>query len=141
MSDLSNAAAALRMISGKLSRRLRESAPPADLTWSQVSVLGHLVRNGGMTITELAKAEGVRSQSMGATVASLSGAGMVTAESVPGDGRKTRYVPTASCLALIDENRAMRDDWLLQVLERKFSAEECQTLLAAIPLLQRIADQ
>lgn len=141
MSDLSNAAVALRMISGKLSRRLRESAPPADLTWSQVSVLGHLVRNGGMTITELAKAEGVRSQSMGATVASLSGAGMVTAERVPGDGRKTRYVPTASCLALIDENRAMRDDWLLQVLEQKFSAEECQTLLAAIPLLQRIADQ
>ena len=60
MSDLTESAATLRMLVGKLGRRLRESAPPGELTWSQVAVLGHLVRDGAMTVTQLAAAEGVR---------------------------------------------------------------------------------
>ena len=51
MSDLNSAAATLRSVNGKLARRLRESAPPGDLTWPQVSVLGYLVRDGAMTVT------------------------------------------------------------------------------------------
>ncbi len=94
MSDLNSAAATLRSVNGKLARRLRESAPPGDLTWPQVSVLGYLVRDGAMTVTELAGLEGVRSQSMGATVASLQAQGLVKGEADPLDGRKTRYLPT-----------------------------------------------
>ena len=59
MSELISAAAALRSINGKLMRRLRESAPPGDLTWPQVSVLGYLVRDGAMTVTELAAEAGI----------------------------------------------------------------------------------
>ncbi len=140
MSDLNNAAAALRSINGKLARRLRESAPPGDLTWSQVSVLGFLVRDGAMTVTELAALEGVRSQSMGATVAGLQALGMVQGEADPLDGRKTRYQPTQACLTLIATNRAQRDDWLQQAMAT-LKPQEQQTLLAAIPLLQRLADQ
>ncbi|MDU5779428.1 MAG: MarR family transcriptional regulator [Pantoea sp.] len=140
MSELTEAAAALRMLTGKLSRRLRESAPPGDLTWSQVSVLGYLVRDGAMTITELAAAEGVRTQSMGATVASLLAAGMVQGEADPLDGRKTRYSATPSACALIAANRAMRDDWLVCAIDTRLSADERQLLIAAIPLLQRLAD-
>lgn len=141
MSDLNSAAAALRRINGKLARRLRESAPPADLTWSQVSVLGFLVRDGAMTVTELAAQEGVRSQSMGATVASLQAQGLIQGEADPLDGRKTRYHPTESCLQLIAANRAQRDDWLLRNMATSLTPAEQKTLLAAIPLLQRIADQ
>ncbi|ALV92387.1 MULTISPECIES: MarR family winged helix-turn-helix transcriptional regulator [Pantoea] len=141
MSDLNSAAAALRSINGKLARRLRESAPPADLTWSQVSVLGFLVRDGAMTVTELAAQEGVRSQSMGATVASLQAQGLIQGEADPHDGRKTRYHPTESCLQLIAANRAQRDDWLLRNMATSLTPAEQKTLLAAIPLLQRIADQ
>jgi len=140
MSELTEAAAALRMLTGKLSRRLRDSAPPGDLTWSQVSVLGYLVRDGAMTITELAAAEGVRTQSMGATVASLLAAGMVQGEADPLDGRKTRYSPTPAACALIAANRAMRDDWLVRAIDTRLSADERQLLIAAIPLLQRLAD-
>lgn len=140
MSELTESAATLRRAIGKLSRRLRESAPPGDLTWSQVSVLGYLVRDGAMTITELAAAEGVRTQSMGATVASLLAAGMVQGEADPHDGRKTRYLPTPDAHALIAANRAMRDDWLVRAIETQFSPDERQRLLAAIPLLQRLAD-
>lgn len=141
MSDLTVHAAALRMLTGKLSRRLRESAPPGDLTWSQVAVLGYLVRDGAMTVTELAAAEGVRSQSMGATVACLLDAGMVRGEADARDRRKTRYLPTPACLSLIAANRAKRDDWLVNIIEARFSKDEQDLLIQAIPLLQRLADQ
>ncbi|EJL83762.1 MarR family winged helix-turn-helix transcriptional regulator [Pantoea sp. GM01] len=141
MSDLNSAAAILRSINGKLARRLRESAPPGDLTWSQVSVLGYLVRDGAMTVTELAAREAVRTQSMGATIASLQALGMVKGEADPLDGRKTRYHPTDACLHLIAANRAQRDDWLVNSIATQLSLQEQQTLLAAIPLLQRLADQ
>ncbi|WP_394520831.1 MarR family transcriptional regulator [Pantoea sp. SGAir0184] len=140
MSELISAAAALRSINGKLMRRLRESAPPGDLTWPQVSVLGYLVRDGAMTVTELAAREGVRSQSMSATVASLQTLGLVQGVADAQDGRKTRYQPTSACLQLIASNRAQRDDWLLHSISSLLSPQEQQTLLAAIPLLQRLAD-
>ena len=66
----------LYALSGKLKRRLREQASAGDLTQSQMSVLGHLDRNGPTTVTALARMEGVRSQSMGATVAALETAGL-----------------------------------------------------------------
>ena len=63
-------AAELHAVGGKLKRRLREQASAGDLTPSQTSVLMHLDREGPTTVTTLARTEGVRSQSMGATVAS-----------------------------------------------------------------------
>ena len=140
MCDLSEPAATLRMLVGKLGRKLRESAPPGELTWSQVAVLGYLVRDGAMTVTELAAAEGVRSQSMGATVATLLEAGMVTGEPDPHDGRKTRYRPTDACLAVIAASRARRDDWLIEAFEARLTPTERQQLIDAIPLLQRLTE-
>lgn len=140
MSDLTDSAATLRMLVGKLARRLRESAPPGELTWSQVAVLGHLVRDGAMTVTQLAAAEGVRTQSMGATVAGLLASGLVTGEPDPHDGRKTRYFPTPASLAVITSSRAMREDWLVRTLAARLSPTEQQQLTDVLPLLQRLAD-
>ncbi|PWW09147.1 MarR family winged helix-turn-helix transcriptional regulator [Mangrovibacter plantisponsor] len=140
MNDSTLTAASLRSLVGRLSRRLRASAPPGDLTWSQVAVLGYLVRDGAMTVTELADAERVRTQSMGATVASLQASGMVTGEPDPNDGRKTRYHATEACLALVSANRAMRDDWLLQAMESQLSQDEQRQLTQLVPLLQKLAD-
>ena len=67
-------AAELHALSGKLKRQLREQASAGDLTPSQTSVLRHLDRDGPTTVTALARMEGVRSQSMGATVAGLEAA-------------------------------------------------------------------
>jgi len=63
MSDLTESAE-------MLSRRLRESAPPDELIWSQVAVPGQRERDGAMTVTQRA-AKGVRTQSRGATVVRL----------------------------------------------------------------------
>ena len=59
----------IRVTLSKLSRRLREQAHAADLTGAQKSALLRLERDGPATVTTLARAEGGRPQSMGATVA------------------------------------------------------------------------
>ena len=130
----------IHAISGKLKRRLREQASAGDLTQSQLSVLGHLDRNGPTTVTALAKLEGVRSQSMGATVAALEAAGMVRGSPDPKDGRQTILSLTPACVALIKNGRAARTDWLLKTIEAKLSAREQEQLAAAIKLLNRLVD-
>ena len=75
----------LRVLIGKLKRRLREQANPGDFTWSQKSVVIRLEREGPATVTTLARAEGVRPQSMGATVAVLEAAGLVRGSPDPRD--------------------------------------------------------
>jgi DNA-binding MarR family transcriptional regulator len=130
----------IHAISGKLKRRLREQASAGDLTQSQLAVLGHLDRNGPTTVTALAKLEGVRSQSMGATVAALDAAGMVKGSPDPNDRRQTILSLTPACVTLIKNGRAARTDWLLKTIETKLSAKEQEQLAAALKLLNRIVD-
>src|SRR6202161_2958366 len=71
--DQAAVAAQLRAVTVGLIRRLRSTASPGDLTWSQESALLRLETGGAQTISQLARAEGTRSQSMGAIVDSLAG--------------------------------------------------------------------
>jgi DNA-binding MarR family transcriptional regulator len=130
----------IHAISGRLKRRLREQASAGDLTQSQTAVLGHLDRNGPTTVTALARMEGVRSQSMGATVAALEAAGMVRGSPDLNDGRQTILSLTPACVALIKNGRAARTDWLLKTIQTKLSAQEQEQLAAAIKLLNRLVD-
>jgi DNA-binding MarR family transcriptional regulator len=130
----------IHAISGKLKRRLREQASAGDLTQSQLAVLGHLDRNGPTTVTALARLEGVRSQSMGATVAALEAAGMVKGSPDPNDGRQTILSLTPACVALIRNGRAARTDWLLKTIQTRLSAQEQEQLAAAVKLLKRLVD-
>jgi DNA-binding MarR family transcriptional regulator len=103
-------------------------------------VLGHLDRQGPTTVTALARIEGVRSQSMGATVAALEAAGLVRGAPDPNDGRQTMLSLTPACVALIKNGRAVRTDWLLKNVERKLTRQEQIQLAAAIKLLNRLVD-
>ncbi len=133
-------AADLRVVIGKLKRRLREQTYLGDLTWSQVSVLGLLERKGPATVTTLAKAEGMRSQSMGATVAALEAAGLITGTPDPNDGRQTIMSLTPACRELVSQFRAAREDWLFRSIQTHLTAEEQDDLARAVELLKRIAD-
>ncbi|KIZ42226.1 MULTISPECIES: MarR family transcriptional regulator [Rhodopseudomonas] len=128
----------LRVVIGKLKRRLRQQADIGDLTWSQISVLGHLEREGPMTVTTLARAEGVRPQSMGATVAALEAAGLVSGAPDPGDGRQTLLSLTAACRERIKAGRAAREDWLLHAIQTHLAPDEQAQLAAALGLLKRL---
>lgn len=141
--DVARAAALaseLRVLVGQLKRRLREQAHFADLTFSQVSVLLHLERDGPATVTSLARTEGVRPQSMGATVSALEGAGLVSGEPDPNDKRQTILSLTPTCRDLIKAARAAREDWLLRTIQAKLSAAEQDELARAMPLLKRLAE-
>src|SRR6201989_2265435 len=68
----------LRVLVGKLRRRLREESHLVDFTPSQVQVLGLLEREGPATVTALARAHGMRPQSMGETLSVLKAGGLVS---------------------------------------------------------------
>ncbi len=139
--DLAGLAMELQLLNGKLRRRLRAQATIGDLTPSQIAVLVYLERSqGGATVTELAQAEGVRTQSMGATVAALQAAGLVVGEPDPNDGRKTLLFLTPACRERLARGRSVRRDWLVHAMEAQLSGEELQHLAAAVELLKRVVD-
>jgi DNA-binding MarR family transcriptional regulator len=133
-------AAELHALSGKLKRRLREQASAGDLTPSQTAVLGHLDRDGPMTVTALARAEGVRPQSMGATIAVLEAAGLVKGSPDSKDGRQTILSLTPACREFIRSGRAARHDWLFRAIQAKLTPHEQAQLAASMGLLNRLVD-
>ncbi len=136
----STLAADIRAACGKLKRRLREHGARNDLPPSQISVLLRLEQDGRATVSSLARAEGMRPQSMSAIVAPLQAAGLVTGAPDPGDGRQTLISLTSKCLKWIQQSRAARQDWLTSTISRKLSVPEQQKLKAALELLTRLVD-
>ncbi len=130
----------LRALVAQLKRRMREQADTGDLTPSQTAVLLRLEKDGPATISALSRAEGVRSQSMGATIAALEAAGLVSGMPDPGDKRQTIISLTERCRRWIAEGRAARHDWLSRTIEARLSVEEQQELERAVRLLRRLVD-
>jgi DNA-binding MarR family transcriptional regulator len=130
----------LRVLVGKLKRRLREEVGAGDFTEPQTSVLLRLERDGPATVTTLARAEGMRPQSMGATVATLVSAGLVSGSPDPTDGRQTVLSLTAAARRTFKAIRAAREDWLFRAIRAKLSLREQKTLAAGVGLLKRLVD-
>ena len=138
--DAASLAAELHALNGKLKRKLREQASAGDLTPSQSAVLRHLGHNGATTVTALAKMEGVRPQSMGATVAGLEALGLVKGSPDARDGRQTILSLTPACRDMIRTGRAARQDWLLRAIQTKLTQDEQAQLAFALRLLGRLVD-
>jgi DNA-binding MarR family transcriptional regulator len=130
----------IRGLAGKLKRRLREQSDAGDLTPSQTAVLLRLEKHGPATTSSLARAEGMRPQSMGTVIDALQNAGLVRGAPDPRDGRQTILSITDECRRWIREGRAARQDWLFRTIQARLSAEEQDALTAAVKLLQRIVD-
>jgi DNA-binding MarR family transcriptional regulator len=128
----------LRMFARKLKRRLRDQADTGDLTPSQTAVLLRLEQHGPATTSALARAEGMRSQSMGSIVATLEQAGLVVGSPDPADGRKTLLSLTEQCRHWISHGRAARQDWLYRTIETRLSPAEQERLAEMVPLLLRL---
>lgn len=128
----------LHGVVGNLRRRMREQADAGDLPPSQVTVLRRLESEGPLTVSALARATGIRSQSMGATVASLQAAGLVAGTPDPADGRQTLLSLTPACRRWMRQTRAAKQDWLSRAIESELSPREQQDLARALALLQRV---
>lgn len=133
-------AAQLRVLVGRLRRRLRDEAQPDGYHWSQLSILGQLDRDGPATVSSLARAEGMRPQSMGAIVATLQARGLVYGVPHPTDGRQTLLTITDACRELIRSNRAAREDWLSRTITLNLDTDEQRELARGLELLQRLVD-
>jgi DNA-binding MarR family transcriptional regulator len=129
-------ASELRLVLGQLVRRLR-----AEYTFpvAQASVLSRLDRDGPQTTSALAAAERVRPQSMAQTLAELETARLIERSPDPGDGRRIQIGLTDRGRRRIVEERGKREDWLAAAIAAELSPEEQRTLLAAVPLLQRLS--
>ena len=130
----------LRVLIGKLRRRLHEEAHLGDFTWSQVQVLTWLEREGSATVTTLARAQGVRPQSMSETLSVLKAAGLVSGAPDPTDGRQTVLSLTAACREKIEVARAAREDWLFRAIQTKLTSAEQEQLAISVELLKRLVD-
>ncbi|MEY9928893.1 DNA-binding MarR family transcriptional regulator [Catenulispora sp. GP43] len=129
----------LRVTLGQLLRRLRAQSEGGDLTKSQSSVLGRLERDGPTTATALARAEGVRQQSMATIVAALLEAGLVAGSADPNDGRKTILDLTDEAREQFRTGRLAKEDWLTTAITASLSPAELEQLAGSIDLLRRLA--
>ncbi|SHL04402.1 MarR family winged helix-turn-helix transcriptional regulator [Actinacidiphila paucisporea] len=137
--DTAKLAGELRVALAQLVRRLREQADGMDLTRSQSSVLLRLERDGAATATALARAEGVRPQSMAKIVRALEAAGLVGGAPDPKDRRKTLLSITEAAREEFRTGRLAKEDWLTRALDTTLSAAEIEQLASTADLLRRLA--
>jgi DNA-binding MarR family transcriptional regulator len=133
------AVAELSLAIGQLVRRLRTEANPDELTWSQLAVLGRLDKLGPMTTADLARAEFVKPQSMGTTLADLEQAKLVQRKPHPTDGRQVLFELTTDGTEARRQRKIAKREWLLAAMTKLDSAEQ-QTLIAAAALIKRLAE-
>ena len=137
--DVRDVAAALRVSMGLLLRRLRQVGVPGELTVPETSALARLDRNGPATSSELARVEQISPQSMGATLSALEARGLVTRDPDARDGRRIVLSVTEAGRRLLRDKRDARTEHLARALAAGFTREELAQLMAAAPLLERLA--
>ena len=133
-------AAELRATVGKLKRKLREHGGRSDLAPSQVSVLLRLEKDGPAAVSTLARAEGMRPQSMSAIITSLVEAGLVSGSPDRNDGRQKLMSLSRKCQKLLRDGHAARQDWLTTRIREKLSVQDQEKLAAVLDLLARLVE-
>lgn len=124
---------------GQLLRRLRSEANPNELNLSQLGALARLDRHGAATTADLARAESMKPQSMGAILASLEQEGLVKRQPHPTDGRQILFALTAEGVEMRRQRGIAKREWLLAAMAEMEPAE-LQTLIDAIPLIKRLGE-
>jgi DNA-binding MarR family transcriptional regulator len=137
--DADEIAAALRVSVGLLVRRLRQIKAEGELTLPETAALTRLDRGGPMTSSTLAKLEQISPQSMGATLAMLEGRGLVERRHDPEDGRRVVMSMTGAGREMLRSSRNERVRQMAQALATGFTPAELGQLMAAAPLLERMA--
>jgi DNA-binding MarR family transcriptional regulator len=125
---------------GVLLRRVRTEAAGQDgISWSQATAMARLDKSGAMTTADLARAEMVKPQSMGALLAELEQDGLVRRDPHPTDGRQILFSLTQAGVQARRQRQAAKLAWLTAAIAR-FDADEQRTLVAAIDLVKRLGE-
>jgi DNA-binding MarR family transcriptional regulator len=124
---------------GRLTRRLRAAAAQHELSLTESAVLARLDREGPATTAELARAEGMRPQSMSAAIAALEERGLIDRKPHPSDGRQVNITLTEKGVAVRNSSRDLKRAWLAQATAT-LEEEERQILARAGHILKRLLE-
>jgi len=124
-----------------LMRRIRSEAPSEmrQLSWTQMAVLRRLDTEGAATTADLARAEGMKPQSMGATIAALEAMGLVERKPHPTDGRQVHIEPTAKATAIRKSAKDAKLTWLMQAVAKLGPADR-KNLPSVTDMIKRLAE-
>lgn len=129
--------ARLRSALGRTSRWLDRSSRGGELSRSQMSILGTVVRRGPLGIGELAEIEGVNPTMLSRVVAKLDDQGLVERRVHPQDRRAATVQVTDAGYELFLRIRAERTRLLAVSLEA-LPAEQRDTLMASAAALESL---
>jgi DNA-binding MarR family transcriptional regulator len=137
--DVEEVAATLRLSVGLLLRQLRQAPVAGELTMAESAALTRLDRGGPATASTLARLEQISPQSMGATLGGLEARGLVERRPDPGDRRRAVLSVSEAGRQFLHSKRSARTQQMARALSDGFTPAELATLLAAAPLLERLA--
>jgi DNA-binding MarR family transcriptional regulator len=137
--DVYEVAGALQVSISLFLRQVRQLKVEGGLTLPESSALARLDRGGPATPTVLAKVEQISTQSMGATIGALEARGLVERRPDPLDGRQAIISLTDTGHQVLRNKRNARTEQLAAALSAGFTRSELKQLMAAAPLIERLA--
>ncbi len=124
---------------GLLVRRARKAAATYELSWAEAAVLKHLAKEGSTTTADLARAQGMRPQSMRTILATLEEMGLIQRRPHATDGRQVNIELTVKGAAVRKGVGEAKRTWLAQAVA-KLDKQEQETLFAAGEIIKRLAE-
>jgi DNA-binding MarR family transcriptional regulator len=125
---------------GLLVRRVRAATASHELSLTEAAVMKRLATDGPATIADLARAESMKPQSMGTTIAALEEMGLVERTPHPTDGRQMNILLTAKGAAVRKSAGDAKRTWLAQAIGQ-LDEQERETLFAAGEIIKRLAEK
>jgi len=99
--------------------------------------MARLAKDGPATTADLARAESMKPQSMGTTVAALEQRGLIERKPHPTDGRQVNIELTAKGVAVRKSAKDAKRTWLAQAITQ-LDEQERNTLFEAGEIIQRL---
>jgi DNA-binding MarR family transcriptional regulator len=132
----------LRIVSGRLSRRLRatDGSTATGLTPARISALVNIDRNGPLRLSDLAEAEGLNPTMLSRMVADFVAAGLVERSCDADDRRSAWVAPTPAGHRLAERVRKQRTAAIEAALAG-LSFTDRQQIERALPALEALAEQ
>jgi DNA-binding MarR family transcriptional regulator len=125
---------------GLLVRRVRAAAASQELSLTEAAVMARLAKHGPATTADLARAESMKPQSMGTTIAALEEMGIVERKPHPTDGRQMNIELTAKGAAMRKSAKDAKRTWLAQAIAQ-LDEQERETLFKAARIIKRLVEE
>ncbi len=133
-------AASLRSTVTRLVRQLRKQNISSDFSNAELLTMGLLDQHGKLLPSALAEMERISAQAISQILNRLEEVGCVNRVMDETDKRKSVVSLTEKGTRHLYENRRIKEEWLVQAMDKLFSAEELALIEAFLPLLQRLAE-